>query len=151
MSLSITFMKCISPPNKVNKEFSGGTESFSVVLKEDTDFFKPTFILLTSADIWQYNYIDGTSFSGRKYFITNIRSVGNNRFEVDCKTDVLGTWSNEIRSLSAIINKQEGLTPSNKYLNDGSFISQVNEFNTSYNFSGGFNDSSEFILICAGG
>lgn len=151
MSLQIVFRKCISPVNKVLKEFSGSSESFDVVLKEETDFFRPTFIIQTNADLWSYNYVDGSSFSGRKYFITNIKSVGNNRYEVDCKTDVLGTWSGEIRSLSAIVNKQEGLTPSNKYLNDGSFISQVNEFNTSYNFQGGFNDSGVFILICAGG
>lgn len=151
MSLQITFKKCVSPVNKVLKEFSGSSENFDVVLKEETDFFRPTFIIQTSSDLWSFNYVDGSSFSGRKYFITNIRSVGNNRYEVDCKTDVLETWSGEIRSLSAIINKQEGLSPSNKYLNDGSFISQVNEFNTSYNFSGGFNDSGVFILICAGG
>lgn len=150
MSLQVTFKKCVSPANKVSKSFIG-SESFNVVLKEETDFFKPTFIIQTDSNLWSYNYVDGSSFSGRKYFITNIRSIGNNRYEVDCKTDVLETWSNEIRSLSAVINKQEGLTPSNKYLNDGSFISQVNEFNTSYNFQGGFNDSGVFILICAGG
>ena len=151
MSLSVTFKKCISPVNKLYKSFGSGSASFNVVLKENTDMFRPVFILKTSEDIFTYNYIDGSSFSGRQYFITNVRSIGNDLYEVECKTDVLATWPSEIKGLTAIVNKQEGLGVSNKYLNDGSFISQVNEFNTSYNFEGGFNDNGVFILICAGG
>lgn len=152
MSYNIVLKKCTSPVNKLTKSFASGTASFDVVLKENTDVFRPTFLLQTNDDkLWNYNYIDGSSFSGRMYFITDVRSVGHNRFEVDAKTDVLSTWKDEIENLTAVINKQEGLVPSNKYLNDGSFVSQVNEFNTSYNFANGFNSSGKFILICAGG
>ena len=148
--LTVSFMKNLSPVIQLDKNLSGGV-SFSVALKEGTDLFRPTFILQTDAYLGDYNYIDGLSFSGRLYFITDVRSIGNNRYEVDAKTDVLSTWKNYIRTNNAIINKQQYIEKSNKYLNDGSFISQVNEFNTSYNFNGGFNDSAEFILICAGG
>lgn len=150
MSLTVTFKKNNSPVEKLDKEFSD-SQSFSVVLKESTEVFKPTFILQTSESLDRFNYIDGSDFSGRQYFITDVRSIGNNRYEVDAKTDVLSTWKSNIRSNSAIINKQQDVVKGNKYLNDGSFVSQVNEFNTSYNFSGGFNDSGVFILICAGG
>lgn len=151
MSLNVTFRKCTSPVEKLDKSFGGDSRTFSVVLKEETELFKPTFILQTDAFLGDYNYIDGSNFSGRQYFITDIRSIGNNRYEVDAKTDVLGTWKDAIRGNTAIINKQESVAQGNKYLNDGSFVSQVNEFNTSYNFPNGFNNSGTFILICAGG
>ena len=63
----------------------------------------------------------------------------------------LMSFKESLLSLPVIINKQENIRLSNKYLNDGSFVSQVNEFNTSYNFPGGFSDSPVYILICAGG
>ena len=119
MSLSITFKKCISPNNKLDKEFGSDTASFSVVLKENTDIFRPTFIIQTSSDLWLYNYIDASSSFGRQYFIVDIRSVGNNRYEVDCKTDVLYTWPEEIRSNRAVVRRQEKLY--NLYLDDPDF------------------------------
>lgn len=119
MSYSLVFKKCISPVNKVTKSFADGTQTFEVVMKENTDIFKPTFTIQTSERLWNYNYIDGSSFSGRQYFITDIRSIGNNRFEVDAKTDVLSTWASEIRSNTAIIRRQEGVY--NLYLDDPEF------------------------------
>lgn len=119
MSLSITFKKCISPVNKLNKSFASGTQSFNVVFKENTDIFKPTFIIQTSENLWMYNYIDATSSLGRKYFVTDVRSIGNNRYEVDAKTDVLSTWENEIKNNTAVIKRQENLF--NLYLDDPEF------------------------------
>lgn len=151
MAHTIVLKKNISPVNALDKSFSGSGISFNVVLKEKTDVYKPTFLLQSESDLWDYNYIDGSSFSGRQYFITDIRSVGNRRFEVDARTDVLSTWKDNIRANVAIINKQQNLNLSNKYLNDGSFVSQVNEFNESYNFPHGFLSTPSFILITAGG
>lgn len=119
MSYSLTFKKCISPVNKLTKSFASGTASFNVVMKENTDVFKPTFTIQTNKQLWDYNYIDGSSFSGRQYFITDIRSIGNGRFEVDAKTDVLSTWASEIKSNTAVIRRQEGLF--NLYLDDPEF------------------------------
>ena len=119
MSYPIIFKKCISPVNKLTKSFASGTITCDVVMKDNTDVFQPTFTIQTSERLWNFNYIDGSNFSGRQYFITDIRSIGNNRFEVDAKTDVLSTWANEIKSNQAVIKRQEGLF--NLYLDDPEF------------------------------
>lgn len=119
MSYQIIFKRCISPTNKIGKAFASGTETFNIVLKENTDVFRPTFILQTDKILWNYNYIDGSSFSGRKYFITDIRSIGNDRYEIDAKTDVLDTWESQIKSNSAVVRRQERVY--NLYLDDPDF------------------------------
>ena len=149
--VTILLKKSISPVNQLEKSFDGSGTSFSCALKDPVNIESPTFILQSDVNIWEYNYIDASDFSGRQYFITDRRSIGNGRYEVDARTDVLSTWSDDIKECFAVIDKQEGRDLTNKYLNDGSFISQVDEFNTSYNFPGCFNDSPVFILICAGG
>ena len=62
---------------------------------------------------------------------------------------MLESFKDDIKSLTAIINKQE--TIADKFIDDGSWIVENKDFLQSYNFSNGFNDSGEFILITAGG
>lgn len=125
MPYSLTFKRNKSPVNKLTKSFDTNTLTVSVVMKENTDVFRPTFTVQTNSNLWDYNYIDGSSFTGRQYFITDIRSIGNGRFEVDAKTDVLSTWNTEIKSNSAVIKRQEGVF--NLYLDDPEFHVLNNE------------------------
>lgn len=149
MSLQITFKKCVSPVNKVDKTFTGSSESFDVVLKDSTDIFKPTFLIQTSADIWMFNYIDAKSSLGRYYFITDVRSVGNNRYEVDAKTDVLSTWKSEIRSNSAVLKRQQGVY--NLYLDDPEFHVYNNERIQTLQFpTNNFNKQLNYVLVVNG-
>lgn len=150
MSLSITFKKCLSSVNKFDKEFESGTLSVSVDLKESTDIFKPTFVILTSESLWHYNYIDGLSSFGRNYFITNIRSIYNNRYEVDAKTDVLSTWASEIRTNSAVIKRQQRLY--NLYLDDPDFhVLNYEKIQTlQFPTSNGFMKSLQYVLVTNG-
>lgn len=151
MSLNISLKNNISPNNKLVKQFTGSSVSMECVLKEPVDINNPVFVVDSSELLSNYNYIDASDSLGRKYYITSVRSIGYNRWEISGRIDRLGTWANSILECTAIVNKQQGSNQTNKYLNDGSFVSQVNEFNTSYNFSGGFSDNPVYILICAGG
>ena len=119
MAYTLVFKRSLSPVNQLTKVFDGTTANFSVVLKEKTDIFRPTFILQTDYVLWNFNYIDGSAFSGRQYFITDVRSIGNQRFEVDAKTDVLSTWAQQIRGNTAVIKRQENQY--NLYLDDPDF------------------------------
>lgn len=147
MSYPIILKRCISPVNKLDKDFDGDTASFDVVLKENTDVFQPTFILQTDGNkLWKYNYIDGTNFSGRQYFITDVRSIGNNRFEVDAKTDVLSTWKSEIRSNSAVVKRQEKLF--NLYLDDPEFhVLNYAQIQTIKFPENGFSKDLHYVLV----
>lgn len=150
MALSVIFKKNKSPVNKFTKNFDSSTESFSVVFKEETNIFKPTFILLTSSNLWLYNYIDATSSLGRKYFITDIRSTGNNRYEVDAKTDVLSTWASQIKSNRAVIKRQQNLF--NLYLDDPDFhVLNYEKIQTlQFPASNGFMKSLQYVLVTNG-
>lgn len=118
----ITLKQNISPVNMLDKTFTNVTADFDVVLKEPTNFFKPTFILQnhSGVNLNDFNYIDGsTSFSGRKYFIKEVKSIGYNRFEISAETDVLSTWASEIRANTAVVRRQENVY--NLYLDDPDF------------------------------
>lgn len=147
MSYTIVLKRNLSPVNKFDKTFDSDTASFDVVLKENTDVFKPTFVLQTSGDkLWNFNYIDGSAFSGRQYFITDVRSIGHNRFEIDAKTDVLSTWKSEIRSNSAVIRRQEGLF--NLYLDDPEFHVYNNVNIQTIRFPvNDFNKNLKYVLV----
>lgn len=119
MSYTLIFKKNLSPVEKLTKSFDNDVASFDVVMKDKTDVFQPTFIIQTDKVLWNFNYIDGSSFSGRQYFITDIRSIGYQRYEVDAKTDVLSTWASEIKANSAVIRRQEKTF--NLYLDDPDF------------------------------
>ena len=148
MSFTVTLCNNSSPVEKIGKTLSTGTD-FTCALKDNTSILKPTLILRSDdASLAGFNYMKIPQFN-RFYFIDDIVSLHNYQWEISGHVDVLETFMEELILQDVIVNKQS--TKGNKYLNDGSFVSQVNEFNTSYNFSGGFNDSGTFILICAGG
>lgn len=138
-----------SPVDKIGKDLDAGNTITGCVLKKETSILRPKILLISEdPDITGYNYMEISEF-GRYYFIDDIVSINNNKWEISGHVDVLQTYMSDILNQNVILNKQE--TRGNKYLNDGSFVSQVNEFNTSYNFPNGFNTSGTFILICAGG
>ena len=146
--MQIKFYNNSSLNDCVNKNIS--------LIKEVTGVFKEnapveTFEAIVSYDddLLDANYCYVPKFG--RYYNCKLETMPGSRIRIIGDVDPLMSFKEGILNLPAIINKQEDLSKSNKYLNDGSFVSQVNEFNTSYNFSNGFNDSGVFILICAGG
>lgn len=70
-----------------------------VYLKGGSDLLTPTFTL-NSASIPTYNYM---SFEGRYYFVTGIRNVRDNLYEITCAVDVLATYKAVIQAASAYV------------------------------------------------
>lgn len=121
----------------------------SVALKGGSGIENVEIDIQTSTDISRCNYMYIPDF-GRYYFITSIAAIRNDVYRLTAHVDVLSTYKEELRQLYAIIDKQEN-SYTNVYINDNSRVMQSNEFNRVINFPNGFNDSGEFILICAGG
>ena len=117
-------------------------------LKNDVSVVNPTFVLSYTDSILNSNYCFIPKFN-RYYFIDEIIPITGDRSIIKCRVDVLESFKDDIKSLTAIINKQE--TIADKFIDDGSWIVENKDFLQSYNFSNGFNDSGEFILITAGG
>lgn len=78
---------------------TGTGTQIDVNLKSGTSLLSPTFLLNISGRP-TYNYV---SFEGRYYFITDIISVRNDLWEIQCTVDALATWKTDIGSTTAVI------------------------------------------------
>lgn len=144
--MNVQLLKNTSNTNSFSRSFAKN-KTYSCVLKEGSDALNPS-ITLEIENPTDYNEMYIPEF-GRYYFI-GWENISNSLWRAYAKEiDVLYTYRDQILNLQAVIDKQE--TNFNKLLDDGSYISQVNSFDEIKRFSGGFNDSGEFILITAGG
>ena len=123
----------------------------SIELKSNVDFISPTIFLQTFDGCEDVNYLYIEEFK-RYYFVNNINHLTGGRISLNCSVDVLMSNKNDILALSCIIDKQESISSSfsDKYIDDGSFVTECRTFNSIINFPNGFNDNAEFILITAG-
>lgn len=74
-------------------------EDLSVVLKSPTSYKNPSFHLERSGG-FPFNYLD---WDGWLYWIDDVISVGNDRFEIRCSLDVLGTLRAYILNTTAFV------------------------------------------------
>lgn len=77
---------------------TGGT-SVTVNLKGGCDLIAPIFILSMSGTP-TFNYMQ---FEGRYYFVTGVKSVRQDLWEISCKVDVLATWKANIQAMDAYV------------------------------------------------
>lgn len=142
----IVLMTNSSEKNKMDKTLTT-IATISGTLKNATSIIDPVIII--EGDLSSFtgcNYMTIDTF-GRSYFINNIRSIGNNLFEVSGHVDVISTYKTAIRRNSAIIRKQQNQW--NLYLNDGSLRVYQNPQVVTKTFSTGFT-KLEFVLAVAG-
>lgn len=121
--MDIKLCNTSDPREKVKKTVTSGV-TFSCVLKEGTSIFNPVVILQTDASVYNFNYMHIPTFN-RFYFITDIRSIGNNRWEIQGHVDVLNTYASGILNNDAVIKRQQNLY--NLYLNDPDFQTYNND------------------------
>lgn len=139
-----------SEPNEINKAITQ-IDTASAVIKGDISYETPTLILNYDGDVVDSINYFGIQELNRYYFITDIKNLTGGRYQVQGRVDVLESFKNSILALSAIVDKSNISRDVNMYLDDGSYIVENKEFNTVINFSTGFNEAGEYILITAGG
>ena len=145
--MEVILYKNSSENNVIGKTLTQ-IKSVECNLKNDVSVVNPTLVLSYTDSILDSNYCFIPKFN-RYYFIDEIIPITGDRSIIKCRVDVLESFKDAIKSLTAIINKQE--TIADKFIDDGSWIVENKDFLQSYNFSNGFNDNGEFILITAGG
>lgn len=120
-------------------------------LKDANNVISPILKIQRFEGWEKVNYIYIKSFN-RYYYVNTIKQLLGNTILLDCSVDVLMSNKNAIKNLTCIVDKQENssTTYSDKYLDDGSFVTECRTFNSILNFPTGFNDDGEFILITAG-
>lgn len=101
MSLTVTFYSFQKRKNSTLTpeiaETSG--EEIDVVLKSPTSYKNPSFHLSRSGG-FPYNYIEWDSWY---YYVTDVVSVGNDRFDINCELDILATLRPWIMATTAFV------------------------------------------------
>lgn len=146
MSFPVILQKNASEDISLDKELTT-ISTLTGNLKDESSLIDP--IIQFSGDITQYinaNYMTIDAFA-RSYFITDIRVIRSNIFEISGHCDVLSTYKDQIRKSKAIIKRQENKY--NLYLNDGSLKAYQNPIVVTKAFPSGFT-TQEFVLAVAG-
>lgn len=151
--MQISLFKCTSEKNRVNKTpFISNRYAIDGYLKDATSCSDPVITIEKNSNpiAYDYNYMYIEEFK-RYYYITDIVNINNKIWEIHAHVDVLFSFSPDIKSSMAILDKSEGDTTSNLYMNDGSFVMDSRKYNELKEFPDGFNENGSYILICAGG
>jgi hypothetical protein len=145
--IDVKLYKTNSPRNKIGKTLTSiGT--YSCALKENTSILRPVLIIGTSDSLYTANYLQIETF-GRKYFIEDIKSIGNGRWEVSAHVDVLDTYANQILNNRAVVSRQQNLY--NLYLNDPDFRTYNNDRIQTVPFStSDFSKTLTYVLVVNG-
>lgn len=138
-----------SPVEKIGKNIDFGLDITGCVLKASTSILRPVIEILTNQSIYTYNYMYISEFE-RYYFIDDIVSVHNNKWEVSGHVDVLETYKNSILNQQAVIKRQEKLF--NLYLDDPEFKTYNKERVQTKRFSGpsGWTKNLHYVLVVNG-
>ena len=145
--MEITLYKTSDENNKIDKTLS---EPYKMIgsLRNESNVIRPS-ILVEMENPTKYNYMYIPDF-GRYYFIKEITSVRTNLWRLDCEVDVLKSYADKIKTLTVIINKNKDYSKTNQYIDDGSFIIENKNTIEIKNFSNGFNDEPNYVLVTAG-
>lgn len=100
---------------------------------------------ISASDIPYINYCEITEF-GRYYYINDIVCVGK-LYELHCHIDVLMTYKDQVKSIPAVIARQENVN--NVMLTDGLIKTYANPEIEIRRSSGGFTDF-QYIFCVAG-
>lgn len=142
----IILMQMLDEKNKVSKNPTA-VATYTGTLKEASSIIDP--VVTVQGDVSgavKCNYLSIPKF-GRFYFITNIRSLAENLFEISAHVDVLYSFKDDILKNSAIVRRQEHKW--NLYLNDGAFRTYQNPEIATQVFPNSFVGES-FVLAVAG-
>ena len=144
MSITIQTMVNMSDKNVVDKRLTT-LSTIEGVLKDPTSIMNPV-IRIQGTLPTNCNYLYIQDF-GRYYYVTDVRSIHNNIYEISAHVDVLKTYASQIRGCSGIIARQQAAW--NMYIDDGVFTLYQNPQFKIEAFDSGFS-TMEFVLAVAG-
>lgn len=144
--MNVIIQQNLSEKNRVTKTIQNIAQ-LEGTLRKETDIINP--VIQIQGNITQVinaNYLTIPEF-GREYFITDIKSVNAQLYEISAHCDVLASFRSEILANSGIIQKNEKLF--NAYINDGFYTVEQGMQTFIKPFSGSL-DNDNFILVVAG-
>ena len=102
MSFSVSIGTCASEKRALDKSFSAVTTA-TCTLRNESNLVNPSILVEVGVGtIATCNYMEIPTF-GRKYYITDMTSMGDNLTLVSGHCDVLSTYATGIRQNTAIV------------------------------------------------
>lgn len=92
---------------RIGKSLKNHIAIENVMLKQPTDLVNPTLIL-SNSKIMDSNYLYIPQLK-RYYFINNITLTNSHTYEIKCHVDVLETYKEDLKNISAFILRQENI------------------------------------------
>lgn len=151
MSFAIVLMENLSPSNKVGKNKTA-IATATGNLRNGSSVLDPVFEIdssLSSDILGRVNYAH-IELWHRYYFVTDIKVDITGLWNIYMHVDVLDSYESEIRSLDAIVARQE--RRNNMYLDDGWFMSYQNPdvYTQYFSNESPFLRDGEYVLVVAG-
>lgn len=145
--MTITLYHNDSDKRTVSKTLTNAGALQGAVIIDDTSILSPRLKVRDNGIIMvQYNYCYIADFK-RYYYITDI-TISNGYILIDCKVDVLMSYSNEIRACYAVIKRQQSLC--NYYLDDDKYKAYQYSRIQTKEFPNGFTTNSLLLAIAGG-
>ena len=147
--MEVRFYYNSSDDRVINKRLlEMGNNVFEGVPRDEISVMNP-IIRFESDDILRFNYAYIPSLQ-RYYSIVDRTAYREGIWDITFAVDVLMSFRADILDLSVVVDKQSMAENGNEYIDDGSLVSENVMFQTVYEFSNGFNNTGEYILITAG-
>lgn len=151
--MEVTFYKMNCDRRKVDKSKNLTTvQTYSnVIFKEGQSIVRPSIKIHSRSSSFpsDVNYVYIKELKSY-YFITDVVTHANEMYEIILEEDVLYTYKNEIKNLTAVISRQE--TKNNRYLADNIQQTYVYERVQTFLFPEGLTSTNASnILVVAGG
>lgn len=144
--MQITMYKNYSDNNVISKTL-GQPVTITGSLRNESNVINPTIrIEIDNPALSNYAYIPEF---GRYYYITDMRSIRTNLWELSMHVDVLMSFADAIRALPVIVSNAE--VDSERYISGEQWVTTVKHKTDILKFANGLNSTGEFILITAGG
>lgn len=144
--MDIILYQINSEYERLNKTLSSGL-TLTGTLRGESSIINPSFIIETQNPS-SYNYCYIQDFN-RYYFITNITSVRNGLWRINCEVDVLMSFKSGIENLEVIVS--DATSDFYNYMLGEQWQSSVKSKTDIINFPNGLLDDGEYILITSGG
>lgn len=144
--MQITMYKNYSDNNVISKTL-GQPLTLTGSLRNESNVINPTIrIEIDNPALCNYAYIPEF---GRYYYITDMRSIRTNLWELSMHVDVLMSFADAIRALPVIVANAE--SDDSRYMTGEQWATTVKRKTDVISFPSGLLDTGEFILITSGG
>lgn len=145
--MELQLMYNLSDARCINKKLVDA-QAFTGQMRDEVSIMNPVVrIEVESIPRFNYAYIPELE---RYYMIDDITVYREGIVDISMSVDVLMSFKRDILSSIAVVDKQSMIQNGDEYIDDGSLVTDNLMFTTITEYSAGFNDAVEYVLIVAG-